>query len=72
MGQTTSSSWFNSKNEKQISTMGLSEFEVEKTIIGRIAKRSSHHIEFEKQPNRPENVNKVWYKKETMITPLDR
>ena len=55
-----------------MSTLGLSEFEVQNTIIGKIAKRSSHHIAFEKQPNRPENVQKVWYQKGKVFTPIDR
>ena len=66
-----SSSGFQSKSEN-VSTMGLSEFELEKTIIGKISKKYSHHIQFEKKPTRPENVNKIWYKKDNGFTPLDR
>ena len=45
------------------STFGLSQCELGNTILGKIARRSSHHIVFEKMPNRPANINTIWYNK---------
>lgn len=40
--------------------------------MGKIAKKSSHHIDFGKTVDRPENVNRIWYNKDQTYSPVDR
>lgn len=56
----------------KFSTFGLSECELEKTIMGKIVRKSSHHLDFGKAVDRPVNVNKIWYNKDETYSPVDR
>ena len=51
---------------------GLCGYEYESTtIMGKINKKTSHHLNFQKSPARPVNINKVWYSKEKLISAVD-
>lgn len=71
MNRSASSEIFKIRKTIEMNNFGLSPFEAETTIMGKIQKRQSHHLDFSKMPNRPQNINKVWYSKNKAISLLD-
>ena len=49
---------------KQSNLMGLSQYEFENTIEGKMMKKLNHHLDLSKNRTKKiNNVNKVWYDK---------
>ena len=40
--------------------------------MGKIDKKQSHHLNFEKSPKRPININKVWYSHDHDYSPSNQ
>ena len=49
------------KKYSTVDTQGLCKFEYEKTIGGRLVHKSNHHMGFQYQTERSNNINPVWY-----------